>query len=95
MKTISTLAAMRLNQSFTTQGEALPWRRRVAQSRALFAAPPADLLTLVIADAIKRKAQAEIQRDALRDAMYEMPVSSERQRERGADMPPPDPDDYT
>ncbi|EIF34275.1 hypothetical protein BCh11DRAFT_02075 [Burkholderia sp. Ch1-1] len=64
------------------------YRRHSAAPRALFAAPSADLLTLVIAEALKRKAQAEIQREALREAMYEMPVSPERHRDRGADIRP-------
>lgn len=60
----------------------LSYRRYVAASpRALFAAPPVDLLTLVVAEALKRKAQAEIQRDGLRDAAYEMPVSPEWERD--------------
>lgn len=90
---------------FTSTGTAQPvrqtaerlagtvYRRQAAAPRALFAAPPADLLTLVIADAIKRKAQAEIQRDALREAMYEMPVSQERNHDRGADIRPSDSDE--
>ncbi|PMS30091.1 hypothetical protein [Paraburkholderia rhynchosiae] len=60
------------------------YQRHVRAPHALFAAP-VDLLTLVIADAIKRKAQAEIQRPALHDA-YEMPVSRDRNGERDADI---------
>ncbi|AXF17055.1 hypothetical protein [Paraburkholderia caledonica] len=63
----------------------LRYRAHVGAPRGLFAAPPADLLTLVIADAMKRKAQAEIQRPELRDA-YEMPVSRERNADRDADI---------
>lgn len=66
------------------------YQRHVAVPRALFTAPPPDLLTLVIAEAIKRKAQAEIQREALSEAMYEMPVSPERNHDRGADIRPVD-----
>lgn len=95
MKTVTTPAAKRPDHTINARGDTLPWRRRVAQSRTLFAAPPVDLMTLVIADAIKRQAQAEIQRDALRDAMYDMPASRERCLEPGATILPPDPDDYT
>ncbi|WOD15711.1 hypothetical protein [Paraburkholderia kirstenboschensis] len=59
----------------------LRYRAHAGAPRALFAAPPVDLLTLVIADAMKRKAQAEIQRPALHDA-YEMPVSHDRNYDR-------------
>ncbi|WP_027798495.1 hypothetical protein [Paraburkholderia dilworthii] len=68
----------------TANAVRLHYRRHV-RARALFAAPPVDLLTLVIAEAAKRKAQAEIQRPALRDA-YEMPVSHERNCDRDADI---------
>jgi hypothetical protein len=71
----------------------LTYRRHSAAPRALFAAPPVDLTTLVIAEAIKRRAQAEMQREALRDAAYEMPVSRERNYERGADIQPSDADE--
>jgi hypothetical protein len=63
----------------------LRYRACAGMQRALFAAPPVDLLTLVIADAIKRREQAEIQRPALRDA-YELPVSQERNADRDADI---------
>jgi hypothetical protein len=63
----------------------LRYRAHAGAPRALFAAPPVDLLTLVIADAMKRKAQAEIQRPALHDA-YEMPVSHERNCDRDANI---------
>ncbi|MFM0627103.1 hypothetical protein [Paraburkholderia xenovorans] len=66
------------------------YQRHIAAPRALFAAPPVDLTTLVIAEAIKRRAQAELQREALRDSVYEMPVSRERNYERGADIYPSD-----
>lgn len=49
-----------------------------------------DLLTLVIAEATRGKAQAKIQREALRGAMYELPVSPERGHDRGADIRPVD-----
>ncbi|MFM0736180.1 hypothetical protein PQQ51_02890 [Paraburkholderia xenovorans] len=78
-----------------TRNDSISWQRCHAAPRALFATPPVDLQTLVIADAIKRKAQQELQREALRDAMYEIPASSERDRERGADIQPFDPDDCT
>ncbi|SMG56142.1 hypothetical protein [Paraburkholderia susongensis] len=67
----------------------LTYRRYVAASRARFFAQAhassVDLLTLVVAEALKRKAQAEIRRDVLRDALYEMPAGRGRDRER--DMP--------
>nr|WP_025597525.1 hypothetical protein [Burkholderia sp. WSM2230] len=66
----------------------LRYRTRVGAKRALFAAPPVDLTTLVIAEAIKRRSQAEIQRHVLRDA-YELPVSHERNGDRDADIRPP------
>jgi hypothetical protein len=56
-----------------------------APPAAHLAAPPADLLTLVIADALKRKTQVEIQRSELRDA-YEMPVPRDGNRDRDADI---------
>lgn len=95
MKTNSKLAASRLDHHITAYGAALSYRRLLVRQRRLFAAPSADLLTLVIAEAVKRKAQAEIQRDALRDAMFEMPVAPERGQDRGVDIYPSDPDDYT
>lgn len=52
-----------------------------------------NLQTLVIAEAIKRKAQAEIRRDVLHEALYEMPVSPERNHEREADRHPSDHDE--
>ncbi|MFL9902024.1 hypothetical protein PQR71_28420 [Paraburkholderia fungorum] len=95
MKTNSKLVASRLDHHITAHGAALAYRRLLVRQRALFAAPSADLLTLVIAEAVKRKAQTEIQRDALRDAMFEMPVAPERGQDRGVDIYPADPDDYT
>jgi hypothetical protein len=66
----------------------LSWRGYVAVvPRARFATPPVDLVTLVVAEALKRKAQAEIQRDRLRDALYEMPAPDERQHERQQKRP--------
>ncbi|ASW01120.1 hypothetical protein [Paraburkholderia aromaticivorans] len=85
-------AAQPARQIAVRSGGAI-YQRHIAAPRALFAAPPADLLTLVIAEAVKRKAQAEIQREALRDAMYEMPVSPERNHDRGADIRPCDSDE--
>nr|WP_236721114.1 hypothetical protein [Paraburkholderia phytofirmans] len=70
------------------------YRRLFAPQRPLFAAPSADLLNLVIAEAMKRKAQAEIQRDVLREAIYEIPVLRERGHDRAADIYPSDPDHY-
>ncbi|MDR6417994.1 hypothetical protein [Paraburkholderia phenoliruptrix] len=64
----------------------LRYRAYVGARRAWFAAPPVDLMTLVIADAIKRRAQAEIQRPALRDA-YELPVAQERDAGCDAESP--------
>ncbi|REE21953.1 MULTISPECIES: hypothetical protein [unclassified Paraburkholderia] len=77
----------------TTHSVGVFYQRHIAAPRALFAAAPVDLTTLVIAEAIKRRAQAEIQREALRDSVYEMPVSQERNYERGADIHPSDADD--
>ncbi|MGF6811435.1 hypothetical protein OKW30_006627 [Paraburkholderia sp. Clong3] len=58
------------------------YRRYVAASRARFFAQAAgssvDLLTLVVAESLERRAQAEIRRDLLRDALYAMPVRAER-----------------
>ena len=68
------------------------YQRHIAAPRALFATPPVDLPTLVIAEAIKR-AQAELQREELRDSVYEMPVSQERNNGRGAGEHPADPDE--
>lgn len=60
------------------------YRPHVAASRQLFGAPPVDLTTLVIAQEIRRKAQAELQREVLRDTAYryDMPVQRERDLER-------------
>ncbi|SIT41206.1 conserved hypothetical protein [Paraburkholderia ribeironis] len=66
------------------------YRRHVAAPRALFAAPSADLLTLVVAEALKRNAQAGTQRDALRDAVYEMPLALQRNHERSTQIARPD-----
>ncbi|MFL9965805.1 hypothetical protein PQR02_33255 [Paraburkholderia sediminicola] len=57
-------------------------RRHFAAPQALFAAPAPDLLTLVIARETKRRAQAELQREGLRDTVYETPVQRERSPER-------------
>jgi len=95
MKTISKPAALRLDHHMTAHGAGHPsYQRLVTGPHALFGAPSADLLTLVIADAMKRKAQAEIQRDVLRDSIHELPLSPERGHERGADVDPAGPDDY-
>jgi hypothetical protein len=58
-----------------------------APRRVLFAAPPVDPLTLIVAEALRRKARAEVQRDGLRDAVYEMPVPADRQRECDVQIP--------
>jgi len=64
---------------------ALNYRRHPVASRARFFADAhpssVDLLTLVVAEALKRKAQAEICRDVLRDALYEMPAGPGRERD--------------
>ncbi|MFT4067094.1 hypothetical protein [Paraburkholderia sp.] len=74
----------------------LTYRRHRAASRARFFAganaSSVDLLTLVVAEALKRKAQAEIRRDVLRDALYEMPAGPGRERERGGARRPADRD---
>jgi hypothetical protein len=58
------------------------YRRYVAASRARFFAQSAgssvDLLTLLVAEALERRAQAEIRRGELRDALYDLPASAER-----------------
>ncbi|WP_233835692.1 hypothetical protein [Paraburkholderia sp. ZP32-5] len=63
----------------------LNYRRHRVASRARFFAgantSSVDLLTLVVAEALKRKAQAEIRREVLRDALYEMPAGPGRERE--------------
>lgn len=64
----------------------LRYRAYLGARRAGFAAPSVDLMTLVIADAIKRRAQAEIQRPALRDAC-ELPVAQERNAGCDAESP--------
>lgn len=83
----------RSDRQTTTHSVNVSYQRLIAAPHALFAAPPVDLTTLVIAEAIKRRAQAEIQREALRDSAYEMPVSRERNYERGADVYPSDADE--
>lgn len=85
--------AVRPVRQSTTHSVGVSYQRHIAAPRALFAVAPVDLTTLVIAEAIKRRAQAEIQREALRDSVYEMPVSQERNYERGADIHPSDADD--
>jgi hypothetical protein len=94
------VGAARSDRQTTTRSVSVSYQRHIAAPRALFAAPralfaapPVDLTTLVIAEAIRRRAQAEIQREALRDSVYEMPVSQERNYERGADTYPSDADE--
>ncbi|RKE38754.1 hypothetical protein B0G76_5105 [Paraburkholderia sp. BL23I1N1] len=91
MKTISKPVASRPDHHTAAHGAGLSYQRHFGRQRTLFAAPSSDLFTLVIAEAMKRNAQAEIQRDALRDAMYEMPVSPERDHDWTADISPSDP----
>ena len=82
--------ASSLDRQATVRTADVRYQRHVAPPRALFATPSIDLQTLVIADALKRKAQAEIQREALRDAMFEMPASPEWTRDREAGIQPSD-----
>lgn len=86
-------AAARSEHRVVAGATGFSYRRCVTAPRALFAAPSVDLLTLVVAEAVKRQAQAEIQRDVLHDVVYEMPVPSERNRERGAWIHPSDSDE--
>jgi hypothetical protein len=62
----------------------LSYRAHVADSRTLIASRSVDLHTLVIAEAIRRKTQAELQREAQREAAfaYEMPVQPEQNHDR-------------
>lgn|GEM_PF-1827457 len=80
-----------------SRARGLVWRRHVVASRARFFAEArvssVDLLTLVVADALRRKAQAEIRRDLLRDALYEMPPACGRQAERDVRRPSEDDDE--
>jgi hypothetical protein len=78
------VASARLDQQGFNGTSGLSYRAHVAASRQLLAAPPVDLTTLVIAQEIKRKAQAERQREVLRDTAYryDMPVRQERNNER-------------
>ena len=71
----------------------LRYRRFDGTQAALFAAPPPDLLELVIAESLKRCAQAEYGRDALRDALYEMPAPRENNEEHATRIRIPDSDD--
>ncbi|MGF6447866.1 hypothetical protein QF001_004735 [Paraburkholderia youngii] len=65
-----------------SDGTGRTYRRYVAASRARFFAQAAgssvNLLTLVVAEALERRAQAEIRRGVLRDGLYEMSVRAER-----------------
>ena len=88
-------ATVRLVQQAVTNRTGMTYRHVSVASRPLFATPPVDLTTLVIAQEIKRKAQqAELQRDALRDTayQYEMPVSPQRNDEDGGWTHPTDVD---
>ena len=83
-RTIGGLAASaQLDQPVSTVPAGFLTGAHVAASRQLFAAPPVDLTTLVIAEEIRRKAQAELQREVLRDTAYryDMPVRQERNNE--------------
>jgi hypothetical protein len=75
-----TAKARPIQQSSSGTSGGFSYRLHVAASRSLFAAPPVDLTTLVIAQEIQRKARAERQREALRDEArrYDMPVRHER-----------------
>ncbi|HYS64102.1 MAG TPA: hypothetical protein VEN30_09860 [Paraburkholderia sp.] len=86
-------AASPLDRQTPARAASVRYQRHLTPPRALFATPSVDLQTLVIADALKRKAQAEIQREALRDAVFEMPASPEWTREREAGIQPSDFDD--
>ena len=77
--------AARLDHRAAVGATGFRYRRHVAAPAALFAAPAPDLLTLVIAGDLKRRAQAELQRDGLRDAIHETPVQRERSPERNGD----------
>ncbi|HEX7910225.1 MAG TPA: hypothetical protein VF534_19345 [Paraburkholderia sp.] len=87
------LTAVRSDRQSAARPAGVSYQRHLAAPRALFAAPPVDLLTLVIAEAVKRRAQAEIQREALRDAMYEMPVAPDRHHGYAPDINPLDADE--
>ena len=76
----------RLDQRTAAGATGFSYRRHVGAPRARFATSSVDLLTLVVAETVRRKAQAEIQRDLLRDAVYEMPVAPERNDDRGAQL---------
>jgi hypothetical protein len=84
---------MRSPAHSTAHSSGAAYQRHIAAPRALFAVPPIDLTALVIAEAIKRKAQAELQREALRDSVYEMPVSRDKNYDRDADVHPSDADE--
>ncbi|MCC8395279.1 hypothetical protein LJ656_22075 [Paraburkholderia sp. MMS20-SJTR3] len=64
------------------------YRRYVTASRARFfaqsAASSVDLLALVVADALRRKTEAELRHELLRDALYEMPPRRPRDEDGGA-----------
>jgi hypothetical protein len=90
---IKPTAAARSDRQIAAGPAGVAWQRHIAAPRALFAAPPVDLLTLVIAEAVKRRAQAEIQREALRDAAYDMPAAPERQHGYVPDMGSSDDDE--
>jgi hypothetical protein len=77
--------AARLNHRAAVGATGFRYRRHVAAPAALFAAPAPDLLTRVIAGEFKRRAQAELQHDGLRDAIYETPVQRERSPQRNDD----------
>lgn len=87
-------AARRLDRQATVRATGLSYQRCFVAARPLFATPPPDLLTLVIAETIRRKAQVEREREGLRDALYDMPVSHERNdNDCGKDIHPSDRDD--
>lgn len=84
--------AERLDQRAAASATGFYYRRR-ALRRTRFAAPSANLPTLVVAEALRRKAQAERQRDVLRNALYDMPVPSGRNHDGGTQIQPNDSDE--
>jgi hypothetical protein len=86
-------AAARFDEQGATGVSGFSYRRHVAAPRARFAASSVDLLGLVVAEALKRQAQAGgIRRDVLRDAACEMPPPLERNHERNPPIQRPDSD---
>ncbi|WP_206002395.1 hypothetical protein [Paraburkholderia antibiotica] len=92
--TASAPADTRTATDTMTNTPALIYRRCPATSGARFfgqsAAASVDLLTLVVADTLRRNAQAEIQRDVLRDALYDLPMQRRRETDVATDDSSPD-----